>query len=518
MQLSSNKETLWRNWLAGLFCLCQFMVTAPSALSAERNIILFVTDDLSPDTGCYGNTAIRTPSIDALARDATLFTSAFATTASCSASRSVILSGLHNHCNGQYGHLHNYHKFGTHKWVQSLPTLLKDQGYRTVRIGKFHVGPDEVYPFDEHFEADARNPVLMAERCRSLFAKQSESPFFLLFATDDPHRGGGLASDLAHRPDRFGNSRPGMSHAEVDQVAYKPDEVVVPSFLPDTPACRAELAQYYQSVSRVDQGVGRLMKILKETGCWDNTLLVFTSDHGMAFAGAKTTVYEAGLHVPMIVRNPYESQAVQRSNALVSLLDITPTLLDFAGGLDRSTGGIQDNDKKLWQWHTYAEGEGTAEGVGTGEMRFRPYRFHGKSFLSVLGQSDPTGWDQITASHTFHEIQMYYPMRVVRDRKYKLIWNIAHRLPFPFASDLWKSPTWQTQHLQGPQASYGSRTVDSYTHRPEFELYDIEQDPHETENLSGKKEFASVLAEYQQKIKDFQLETGDGWALKWKYD
>ncbi|MEC7863219.1 MAG: sulfatase-like hydrolase/transferase, partial [Verrucomicrobiota bacterium] len=108
------------------------------SFSAEKNIILFVTDDQSPDAGCYGNKIIKMPNLDKLASDGTLFKHAFATTASCSASRSVILTGLHNHLNGQFGHQHNYHKFSSFHNIQSLPVLMHRQGYRTARIGKFH--------------------------------------------------------------------------------------------------------------------------------------------------------------------------------------------------------------------------------------------------------------------------------------------------------------------------------------------------------------------------------------------
>ena len=498
-----------------LSAVCCLQLSLASA--APRNIILFVADDLSPDAGCYGNQAIQTPSIDALAGEATLFTHAFATTASCSASRSVILTGLHNHSNGQYGHLHNYHKFGTHGWVQSLPALLKARGYRTARVGKFHVGPAEVYPFDEHFEASGRDPGAMVEKCHDLFADDSEEPFFLLLATADPHRGGGFADELPGRPDRFGNPPPGSKRGD-GETPYQSDEVVVPPFLPDTPQSRAELAQYYQSVARVDRGLGRLMKSLRETGRWEDTLLVFTSDHGMAFAGAKTSVYEPGLRVPLLVRDPYQSNRPERTDALASLVDLAPTLLDFAGGLDRKTGGIIGSEAKKWEWRTFKKPASAGGDFETGAMRWLPYRFHGRSLLPVLAGAQPTGWDHVTASHTFHEIQMYYPMRVYRDRKYKLIWNIAHQLPYPFASDLWTSPTWQAQLAEGRQALYGQRTVEAFIHRPEFELFDIAQDPREAENLADKEEYAAVLEEYKKKLQDFQSETGDPWSLKWSYD
>ena len=123
----------------------------------ERNIILFVTDDQSPDAGCYGNKKIKMPNLDKLASDGTLFKHAFATTASCSASRSVILTGLHNHLNGQFGHQHNYHKFSSFHNIQSLPVLLNRHGYRTARIGKFHVAPEPVYHFETKLKGNSRN-------------------------------------------------------------------------------------------------------------------------------------------------------------------------------------------------------------------------------------------------------------------------------------------------------------------------------------------------------------------------
>ncbi|MGI9244753.1 MAG: sulfatase-like hydrolase/transferase, partial [Verrucomicrobiales bacterium] len=162
------------------------------AWAAKRNIILFVTDDQSPDTGAYGNPVIKTPHLDALAADGTLFTHAFATTASCSASRSVILSGLHNHANGQYGHQHDFHKFASWENVQSLPVLLARHGYRTAQIGKYHVAPEATYHFETYLKGNARNAPQMAEQCKELIGSEDERPFFLYFATSDPHRGGGV--------------------------------------------------------------------------------------------------------------------------------------------------------------------------------------------------------------------------------------------------------------------------------------------------------------------------------------
>src|SRR6201994_3746711 len=104
--------------------LCFLILCATTAFAAEKNVSFYVADDMSPIMGCYGDKVIKTPNIDALAADGCLFTNAYATTASCSASRSVIMSGLHNHANGQYGHQHEYSHFSSFRSVKSLPVLL----------------------------------------------------------------------------------------------------------------------------------------------------------------------------------------------------------------------------------------------------------------------------------------------------------------------------------------------------------------------------------------------------------
>lgn len=474
------------------------IITVPYAAAAERpNIVLIVTDDMSPDAGCYGNAVIKTPAIDALARDGVRLPNAFCTTASCSASRSVILSGMHNHANAHYGHAHAYHHFSSYPKVQSLPVRLTAAGYRTVRIGKFHVEPEAVYQFEQVLPGADRNPVQMAENCRGLLAAESDKPFFLYFCTADPHRSGGEVAGDPLQPNPFGNTAAG--HKGVDEVKYDPKDVIVPPFLPDTPTCRAELAQYYQSVSRVDQGVARLVALLKETNQYDKTLIVFTSDHGIAMPGSKTTVFEPGLTVPMIYKlpaKPSPATAGRVCQAMVSHVDLTPTLLDVAGALPAPAAAPAARPKA-------AANQGTLQG---------------RSYWKILGEEKPAGWDEINASHTFHEITMYYPMRVVRNRQHKLIWNLAAPLPFPFASDLWDAPTWQTVYKQGPDALYGKRTVKNYIQRPTFELYDLQADPHEVKNLASDPKYAQLLGEMKDQLKAFQKTTSDPWIMKWDYE
>ena len=358
----------------------------------------------------------------------------------------------------------------------------------------------------------------MAENCRQFISdKESGQPFFLYFATSDPHRSGQLVqeSELKRKPNRFGNLLPGKKYPGIEPVRYDAAKVPVPGFLPDTAETRAELAQYYQACSRIDQGLARLVQILKEANVYDSTMIIFTSDHGMAFAGAKTNVYEAGLHVPFVVRDPYQKRRGLVSNALISHTDITPSILDFAGLLAESGDRPRDpiDPQELWQ----------KAGLWGGENRSGGYaldRYHGRSWLEALS-GEPQGDRQreyVIASHTFHEIQMYYPMRVYRDRKYKLIWNIAHKLDYPFASDLWAAPSWQAQWEKGMEANYGHKTVGQYLHRPAFELYDMQVDPEESRNLASDPKYQEILKQYQQKLRSAQKTLEDPWVTKWDYE
>ncbi len=499
-------------------CVALQISTGTMTFAAERNIVFFITDDEGATLGCYGDKTAVSPGIDALARDGVLFNNAFATTASCSASRSVVMSGLHNHKNGQYGHQHHFHKFGSYPNViaLALPRVLANAGYRTGQIGKYHVGPEAVYRFETYLKGNARSTVEMAEACRGFINNRSDDrPFFLYFGTSDPHRGGGIDknSPLELKPDLFGNKPNRQAYPGVREVFFDPEKVAVPDFLPDTPETRSEIAQYYQACSRIDQGFARLVEILKESGVYDKTLVVFTSDHGMAFSGAKTTVYQPGLRVPFIVRNPYETKRGFSTDAMISHIDITPSLLDFAGGLDPEVNGPKNwvDPDRYWK-----EKELFSRDNRDGGNQFRSY--HGKSWLKTLSDPEVQHWDSIFASHTFHEIQMYYPMRVVQDKRYKLIWNIAHKLDYPFASDLWAASSWQSQFQKGEDAPYGQKTVGQYLHRSRFELFDLRNDPHEVYNLADKPEFAELLNTYQEKMKSMQKELDDPWIIKWKYE
>ena len=445
---------------------------------SRPNIILFVADDHGTDAlGAYGNKVIKTPNLDKLATEGVRFNNAYCTSASCAASRSVILTGQYGHATGSYGHVHDYHHFSTYDTIKSLPVLLEKEGYATARIGKYHLAPESVYHFEQELKANPRNTVEMAEQCKEILA--SEKPFFLYFCTDDPHRAASTNPGQWDAANSFGNKVEG--YKGVETITYDPEEVIVPDFLPDSKESREEIAQYYQSVSRIDQGFGRLMRMLQESGKANNTIVIYISDNGIAFPGAKTTLYEPGMKLPCIIKDPFSKLKNTTSDAMISWVDLTPTILDMA------------------------------------KVEIEEKSFHGRSIRNLLNEKDAKGRDEIYASHTFHEITMYYPMRVVREKNFKLIRNIAWRSEYPFASDLWAASTWQEVY-RNKKEYFGKRKVEDYLFRPEFELFDLEKDPDEIVNLANDPNYKEVMDAMIEKMKAFQIKTRDPWLITWDHD
>jgi N-sulfoglucosamine sulfohydrolase len=430
--------------------------------SSGRNVLLIIADDQGLDAGCYGST-VKTPSLDQLAREGTLFTQAYATVSSCSSSRSVLYTGLFSHTNGMYGLAHDVHNQALLDWVVTLPKLMSAAGYATALVGKKHIRPESALPYDAELVPEKpgiRDVSALATAVGRFIRAQAAKPFFITVGCSDPHRA----------EENFGNTH---AWPDVPRHAYQPAEVQIPAHLPDLPAVRADLAQYYESVSRLDRGVGLILSQLEASGHENDTLVIFLSDNGRAFPGAKTTLYDDGIHLPLIVRAPQATPGA-RCEAMVSWVDIAPTILDFAGA-----------------------------------PRPAAYALHGRSLLSVLRQARPPGWDRIFASHCFHEINQYYPMRAMRTPHYSYIANLAHALEFPIAGDVASSPSWKAIAAGG--VNLGKRTLDSYLRRPAEELYDVINDPGQVVNLASSANHRHTLSEMRASVRQWRVATKDPW-------
>ena len=448
-----------------LRALLVLLALAVAVVADARNVLLIIADDQGRDLAAYGNPVLRTPNLDRLAGRGTLFTNAFATVSSCSPSRSVIYTGLYSHSNGMYGLAHDVHNQHLLPSVRTLPQLLSAAGYRTALVGKKHILPDHALPFDEELAPERpgnRDVAFMAAQARNFMAKNANRPFLVIVGYSDPHRA----------PENFGNTR---VWPEVARQSYDPAKVIVPAHLPGLPEVRRDLADYYESISRLDSGVGLMLDALRETAHDDDTLVIYMSDNGRPFPGAKTTLYDDGIHLPLIVSSPRQGKRGVRNEAMVSWVDIMPTILDWAGV---STPATQ--------------------------------RLAGRSILPILEQSAPPGWDRVFASHGFHDIQQYYPMRAVRTREYSYIVNLAAPLEFPIAGDIASSPTWRAIAAR-PSVGLGARTVEAFLHRPAEELYDLRKDPAEVHNLAAEPAHRQVLERMRAEMAKFRADTRDPW-------
>jgi N-sulfoglucosamine sulfohydrolase len=427
----------------------------------QRNVLLLISDDQGLDLGCYG-VAVKTRRLDQLARGGTLFRHGYAAVSSCSPSRAVINTGLYTHQNGMYGLNHDVHHQSLLPGIETLPALLRRAGYATALVGKKHVGPDSAFPYEAELvpeRSGIRDVRELSIAASSFIRSTNDRPFFITVAYSDPHR---AAVDYGNR------AWPGVKAEH-----YDPRKVQIPTHLPNLPAVRQDLADYYESLSRLDAGVGMILDDLAATGRADDTLVIFLSDNGRPFPGAKTNFYDAGIHLPLIIHAPGTAPAV--NDAMVSWTDIAPTVLDWAG---------------------------VAPPTG--------YKLSGSSLLPILAQPDDPKRDAIFASHDFHEINQYYPMRSIRTRTHNYILNLAHPLDYPIAGDVAGSPSWQAIAAD-PAILLGKRSQAAYLKRPAEELYDLARDPDELVNVAADPAYAEVKAHLAERMRAIRAATKDPW-------
>ncbi len=459
-----------------IFLHCSLLVLlagcgpAPQETSEQPLNVLFITaDDLGPQLGSYGDEVIETPNLDTLAASGVQFEVAYVAQASCSPSRSAMFTGLYVHSNGQYG-LTNASDFSLHPHLHdaTIPNILNRAGYYTGIVGKLHVDPEEKFQFDERGRLDGRDVRGFAEFAGQFMAnaEAARQPFFLMANYSDPHA-------YRSRDPQTGERGPWTF---LDQVNGIPETLVEPgerTVWPfqkvDSPEQRERVAGYYNEVKRVDVGIGLLMESLKKHGHTEDTLVIFVGDHGPPFVRAKTTVYEAGLRVPFLVRWPGVSRPM-RSEAMVSTVDILPTILDATG----------------------------AEPAVV---------MHGRSLRPVL--SDPEAeWREYLAGEFHMHGRPFFPRRAIRDTRYKLIHNLlagevkpSHGVDGDLGYRLSREPRYEGTEVRS--------AFNTLSDPPEFEFYDLANDPWEFNNVAGQPEYkeaqerlAAALLEWRKRTDD----------------
>ncbi|KAF6739140.1 N-sulfoglucosamine sulfohydrolase [Oryzias melastigma] len=490
---------------------CVLLLAAFSfAEPRRRNVLLIIADDAGFETEVYNNSVVHTPHLRALAQRSLLFRNAFTSVSSCSPSRSAILTGLPQHQNGMYGLHQGVHHFNSFEGVQSLPLLLSQAGVRTGIIGKKHVGPGSVYPFDFSYTEENASVLQVGRnitRIKLLVRKflqthkretdagrsrvpggSEDRPFFLYVAFHDPHRCGHSQPQYGAFCEKFGNGETGMGRIpDWKPVHYTPEQVKVPPFVPDTPAARADLAAQYTTVSRLDQGIGLVLEELREAGYENDTLIIYSSDNGIPFPNGRTNLYHSGIAEPMLVSSPeHRERWGDSSQAFVSLLDITPTILD---------------------WFSVPYPVYHLPGSPSAVL------LTGRSLLPAL-VAEPTNWLTVFSSQSLHEVTMYYPIRSILQGAYHLLQNLHYRMPFPIDQDFYVSPTFQDllNRTRSRQPTHWFKSLDQYYYRERWELYDTRSDPLEVRNLASDASYRAVLEDLRQRLQKWQWQTGDPWV------
>jgi len=387
-----------------------------------------------------------------------------------------------------YG-LHNgYHHFNSFDGVQSLPLLLKQNGIRTGIIGKKHVAPEYVYPFD-YAETEENNSILqvgrnitkMKELTQYFLSSQDKTkPFFLYIGFHDPHRCGHTHPEYGVFCEKFGNGDKGMGRIP----DWKPDyydstEVVVPSFVQDTVAARKDISAQYTTISRLDQGVGLVMNELRMAGFLNNTMIIFTSDNGIPFPNGRTNLYVPGRAEPFLLSVPSTPSTWDTvSNQYVSHLDITPTILN-------------------WYELPYPDYE----------LFGRQVKLTGKSLL----QKDIT--NTVFGSHSLHEVTMYYPMRSIHCDNITFIENLNYLMPFPIDQDFYLAPSFQDilNRTRSGIDTHWFKSLKDYYYRSKWEMYNLTSDPLEKQNLAWNANYLSTRTTLMNKLKQWQEATADPW-------
>ena len=426
---------------------------------SQPSILFAIADDWGyPNAGVYGDKVVRTPNFDRLAGQGVLFKRAYCVTPSCTPSRASILTGRPPHQLEEGGNLWG----SLPREFKVYPNLLEKAGY-VVGCTRKGWGPG-----NHEAGGRTRNPAGPGFRNFAEFLKTvpADRPFSFWFGSHDPHRpyeaGSGITSGL------------------------RPQDVVVPPFLPDTPAVRSDLLDYYAEVERFDREVGELLKQLEAAGRAENTLVVVTSDNGMPFPRAKANLYEAGTHLPLAIRWPAGLKGGRVVDELVSFADFAPTFLQAAG--------LQ-----------------------------APKEMVGRSLLGLLADQAAPGRDRVFLERERHANvragNLSYPSRAIRTREFLYIRNLRPQLwpagdperegAMGVFGDIDASPTKQLLLDRRDDPAIARLFRLACEKRPAEELYDLAADPDELNNLADKPEFADAKRRLRTDLDRWMKDTAD---------
>lgn len=422
---------------------------------SKPNIVILMADDLdSRQLSCYGGENLKTTHIDNLAAQGLKFNNIYASEAMCVPTRASLFTGLYPVRHGS---------FQNHKPVydnlKSVGHYLTSLGYRVGLTGKDHVTkPKQVFPFDmiNGFEPNCVSPTddYQLEDVKK-YITANETPYCLFVMSINPH----------------------TPWTSGDTTEFDKEKLKLPKDWVDTPVTRRQYVKYLAEIRRLDNQVGDITKLLRETGQDQNTIFIFLGEQGAQFPGAKWNLYDAGQKSSMIVKWPGKVKTATETSAIVQYEDITPTLIDIAGG--KPIAGLD-----------------------------------GKSFLPVLTGKTKTARTYAYGIHNNIPEGDPYPIRSIRDGRYKLIVNLSPQVPYynrfmmnrdkPDRNTVWFS--W----VEKAKTDAESKNLTSrFEKRPPVEFYDSQRDPFELNNLADDPANKSLIEKYQKALSAWMKQQGD---------
>ncbi len=443
-----NKVTL-KNTALSLFSLA---ISTSIYAEEKPNIVVILADDLaSNELSCYGGQNLQTHNIDRIAKEGVRFTNNYASCTMSVPIRASLYTGLYPAHHGAYQN----HK-SSYSNIKSITHYLPQAGYRVARTGKTHTQPQEVYDFQEipGFEVNcvASTANYQVDSIRN-FMKQNDKPFCLFVCSINPHA-----------PWTWG-----------DKTEFDKDKIILPPNSVDNEGTREVFRSYLAEVRALDDEVGTVLKVLEETGKLDNTLVIFLGEQGPQFPFGKWTCWNYGQKSALVARFPKKIKANTTSNAIVQYEDVLPTLMDLAGG-------------------------GKIEGID------------GFSFLKALYGEKKEHRKYAYGMHNNIPEGTAYPIRSIRDQRYKLIVNLTSEVEY-FEKHLMdtrnKKQVWATWLESAKTDDKAKLLVDKYVKRPAIEFYDLQEDPWELNNLAGNKKYAKRITKMKSDLEAWMKEQGD---------
>jgi len=435
-----------KNFLFFLILICCFQINGQNTSTQTKpNILWIMIEDWSTDLSCYGTKGIETPFIDQLASEGARYTNAYTTAPVCSASRSAMMTGFYqNYIGAEQHRTKSKDKKPLPKGIKPITQELSEVSYYTIIGNKTDL--NFLY---EGALCDTLVKRVNAKNINKLWEeKPSDKPFFMQLTLAGTHRS--WKRDPINPIDK--------------------NLVEIPPYYPDTDLIRRDWANGYEQMQLVDREVGLILNKLDEAGLKENTVVIFSSDHGRCHIRAKQFLYEDGLHIPLIIRDPKQFKKNTVITDLTSSLDISKTILDIAG----ATPTIPLQGKNLYK----------------SENKNREYLFAAR--------------DKMDDTHD--------AMRSVRSKKYRYILNLMPERAYCQFNNYkeTKYPALAVMNVMNLKEDLNdAQRAFMATTKPEEELYDLENDPHQINNLAFDSEYLAIKTELRNVLEDWRLEIND---------